>query len=242
MCSDAYWDAYIPPLNPSPILNPLSSFFRDILMQRKSVAWCQFNLDGMTYTCLSQSEREEMERWSEAELRSWTFNPLSILNYLSLIHRLFIYCIHLSVSWSSKLPLWYRLKQFYIFPSVNFLSSPILPPSSCPLLYLPLLCVLPSPPFPSLSPPARSFPRTACSQHPLRDWLMGIKGPVLPPSTWLHSSYATVIMPITLAAAHCTRYTHSRAHMYMQQWIQRHTDIRCWQNIWHSHIHRLPCL
>ena len=57
----------------------------------------------------------------------------------------------------------------------------------------------------------------------------------------LQLRYHTVIVPITPEAAHCTCYTHSPAHMYMQQWIQRHSaNVRCWQHIWHTRIHRLP--
>lgn len=128
---------------------------------------------------------------------------------------------------------------FCIFLSVNFLSSPWFPPSPQHFLYQPLLsslhlpppCALPSLPSPLVGPPARSFPRTACSQHPLPDWLMGIKGPVLPPSTWLNSSSTTtVIVRITPEAAHCTcnthvPYTHSPAHMYMRQRTQRHAQL-----------------
>ena len=159
-----------PALNPSPILIP--SFFvpfREILMQRKSVAWCQFNLDAMTSVCLSQTERE---RDREEEWGRWTFNPLSVLNYLSLFHLsvsrcLSVYSIHLSESWSSKLPLCCRLEHFYVHFSLILQISTILPPPlSSSLLSAPSARALPSP---SLGPPARSFPRTACSQHPPPD-------------------------------------------------------------------------
>lgn len=155
------------------------------------------------------------------------------------------------------------MNTFYIFLAVSF---PSLPPSSIPqsssilpalsvptpllfffTLYLPLLCALPSLPSPSLGPPARSFPRTDCSQHRPPDWLMGIKGTVPLPSTWLDSSSATTLSSFptllrlpTVLAAHTD--THIAAHMYTQQWIQRHTNTRCWQNIWHTHIYRLSCL
>lgn len=59
----------------------------------------------------------------------------------------------------------------------------------------------------------------------------------------LHLSYNTVIISTTPEAAHCTA-THASiaAHMYMQQWKTHSADIRGWQNIWHTHIHRLSCL
>lgn len=38
--------------------------FREILMQHKSVACFQFNLDGMTSVCLSQKEEETEVEWS----------------------------------------------------------------------------------------------------------------------------------------------------------------------------------
>lgn len=137
----------------------------------------------------------------------------------------------------------FPLTPCFIHPS-DFLHPPC---TLCtnPLFYSPLSApryALPSLPSPSLGPPARSFPRTACSQHPLPDWLMGIKGPVPPAEHMarLQLCYHSAIIPIPPEAAYCTAthaYTHVAAHMYKRQWIQRYT--RGWQNIWHTHIHRL---
>lgn len=77
--------------------------------------------------------------------------------------------------------------------SVLLPSSVLSVPSSFPSLYLAPLCVPPRILSPSPSPPARSFPRTACSQHPLADWPVGIKGTVPPRSAWLYSSSATML-------------------------------------------------
>lgn len=101
------------------------------------------------------------------------------------------------------------------------------------LLYLPLVCAVPSLPSPSLSPPARSFPRTACSQPPLSDWLIGIKGPVALPSTWLNSIFATALssFPPLLGGSRCLPHARIAAHMCMQQCGRHSADIRCW------HVH-----
>lgn len=52
--------------------------------------------------------------------------------------------------------------------------------------------------FPITQPPARSFSRTACFQHPLADWPVGIKGTVPQRSAWLYSSSATMLSSFVL--------------------------------------------
>lgn len=99
------------------------------------------------------------------------------------------------------------------FLSCSLLLASCLIRDSAPLsslLYPAPLCALPSLPSPSLGPPARSFPRTACSQHPLPDRPIGIKGP-LPLAehmAQLQLCYNAVIIPITPEAVYCTSFLH----------------------------------
>lgn len=91
-----------------------------------------------------------------------------------------------------------------------------------PLLYLPPLpplfyCALPIRLSSSLSPPARSFPRTACSQHPLPDWLQAFKGPRAPTEHMaalrLRQDAVSTAATGPQAAAHCSHiYNGSHAH------------------------------
>lgn len=144
-------------------------------MQCKSVACCQFNLDRMTSVCLSKRERESDREVNEAELRSWTFNPLSVPNYLSLIH-LSAICLHLtisllyhlSVSCSSTCTFGVVMNTFCIsFSCCEFPLTPCLLHPPCTLctnppftlLYLPLLCALPSLPSLHPSPPCKVVPK-----------------------------------------------------------------------------------
>lgn len=92
-----------------------------------------------------------------------------------------------------------------------------------PLLYLPPLpffCALPIPLSSSLSPPARSFPRTACSQHPWPDWLLAFKGPRAPAEHMavlrLRQDAVSTTATSPQAAAHCSHiYNSSHAHAAM---------------------------
>lgn len=90
-----------------------------------------------------------------------------------------------------------------------------------PLLYLPpppfFYCALPIPLSSSLSPPARSFPRTACSQHPRPDWLLAFKGPRAPAEHMaalrLRQDAVSTAATSPQAAAHCSHiYNGSHAH------------------------------
>lgn len=99
------------------------------------------------------------------------------------------------------------------FLSCSLLLASCLIRDSAPLsslLYPAPLCALPSLPSPSLGPPARSFPRTACSQHPLPDRPIGIKGPLplVEHMAQLQLCYNAVIIPITPEAVYCTSFLH----------------------------------
>lgn len=221
-----------------------SSLSEKLLCKSKSVACCQFNLDGMTSACSLQWQRE---RDREVEGGSWTFNLLSVPNYLSLTH-LSAICQHLTTHLLYP-SVCFMERSFYLCRKdkcVSYLSccksslaSCIHPPNthfSIPsffaLLYLPLVCTVPSLPSSSLSPPARSFPRTACSQHPLSDWLIGIKGPVALLSTWLNSIFATTLSSfppllrrLTVFASRTYRTSH--AHAAVWKTLSWHKMLTC---------------
>lgn len=97
------------------------------------------------------------------------------------------------------------------FHSFPFYSSPLSAPPS-------LFSALPFPLSSSLGPPARSFPRTACSQHSPPDWLLGFKGPHAPAKHMapLHLRPDAVVSAATSPeAAHCTHIynsSHAAAH------------------------------
>lgn len=192
-----------------PNLQPIFIFsfihFRELLMQCRSVACCcQFNLDDVTSACVSLRGREKDREGELAELHSWTFNPLILLDYIHTFIR------QLSI----HVPLFITSVCFWalnLFPFTDERSSHLAVSCLCFLPHPCTLCtILISFPisgtsvrsypytFPITQPPARSFSRTACFQHPLADWPVGIKGTVPQRSAWLYSSSATMLSSFVL--------------------------------------------
>lgn len=149
-------------------------------------------------------EEKKTERGSLAELHSWTFNPLILLDYIHTFIR------QLSI----HVPLFITSVCFWalnLFPFTDERSSHLAVSCLCFLPHPCTLCtILISFPisgtsvrsypytFPITQPPARSFSRTACFQHPLADWPVGIKGTVPQRSAWLYSSSATMLSSFVL--------------------------------------------
>ena len=135
-----------------------------------------------------------------AELLILLMSSTIALNHLSAI------CLPLTTYLSihlfhavASVPVWWgRICHFCLSCYKSSLASSSIILTLPSLLYAPLFapsaCSSVSGP-PSLSPLARSFPRTACSQHPLPDWPIGIKEPAAPASTWLGSISATMLSP-----------------------------------------------
>lgn len=105
----------------------------------------------------------QTERWSEAEPCSWTLNPLSVLNYLSLFHPSSVYlfittiCLfHVVINnLCGRGECIFTSFLLWMFPRYLLHSASILPASSVsssPLLYLPLIWALLLLPSPSLGP------------------------------------------------------------------------------------------
>lgn len=157
---------------------------------------------------------DETERSRTAQLNFLLESPTI---YLPLIRQ---------QSFCSKLPICFFLNLFSTdeyflhlpstpsFHSFPFYSSPLSAPPS-------LFSALPFPLSSSLGPPARSFPRTACSQHSPPDWLLGFKGPHAPAKHMapLHLRPDAVVSAATSPeAAHCTHiYNSSHAAPCAQQ-------------------------
>lgn len=86
------------------------------------------------------------------------------------------------------------------------MTQPLFPASFIRLLYV----LFPLYPLHLLGPLQGRFPRTACSQHPLPDRPIGIKGPLplVEHMAQLQLCYNAVIIPITPEAFYCTSFMH----------------------------------
>lgn len=122
--------------------------------------------------------------------------------------------------------------------SLNSLNQP---PPPFTLLYLPLLCALPS--LPSLHPSAplqgRSQGRPAPSIPCFIGWWV-LKGQFPPQSAHgsaLHTHHSHPSWGCLLYLLH----THSSSHVNAAV-TPKTANTRCWRNIWKIHIHRLSCL
>lgn len=129
----------------------LSSFSENSLC--KSVACCQFNLDRLTSARLLRGGVRGRDR----AVQDCT-DELLIPTHLSPTHPSAV-CLQLTTSLNLLTD-----EHFPHLPSPPSSLTQTCSPLSAPPPFF--FCALPFPLCSSLSPPARSFPRTACSQHP----------------------------------------------------------------------------